>query len=819
MVFVSYDNGVVDEDPSGHLSPEQRRRLEQILDRLEDASEESPPTPGDASGVVETMSPGSHVTSPMEIGGGETVTARPSGPDSAPPRQQPAFIGRQIGPYRIVRVIGAGGMGQVYEAIQDSPNRSVALKLLRASIDNEQTRLRFDYEVEMLGRLQHPGIARIYDAGTWLEEGRSLPYFAMEYIANARPIDEYCRSRRLDDRERLQLFTQVCDAVSYGHERGIIHRDLKPGNILVDGNGDVKVIDFGIAKAAGASGDDEGPLTVAGQIIGTLQYMSPEQCDADPNDLDIRSDVYSLGVVLYQMLVDDLPYDLERSAIHAAITIVKEREPVAIQSVRTTIASDVSVITHKALEKDRHRRYRSAGEFGDDLRRYLADEPITARPPSFSEHVRRYARKHRGTARAVAAIAAILVVSVVAIVFFAIDADRQRAMAASEATAAREAEAATQAALDRESVARALAERRAARLRESSVELLGDLNDEIRNLPGAFDARSAFLDLSERQLQALLDEEPDDRMVRLMLAVSRIERGDLLGGTRTSSLGRRSEAAAAYVEAEGMLRALHESVPEDRIASLELARALRRSGDLLRKGDPMAALPRYLESMEIAEKALAADPDDPAVRRQVSIGLNSLAQVQLDLGDRAEADRTLARSLSIALALLEAASDDPDMRHSVAMNLRRRGHIAKLGASLDRAEAWHREALGHLDRNIADFPNDVGRLRHGAWQNAMLGEVLVLLSRSDDAVVQLRTAASRAVEGCSREPRDALQHKAVVSLVPGACDLLIEIGRLDAARDVRRLALGSLEPVVAANGDVLGLIETFTVVDAIEIDP
>lgn len=797
-----------------------------MLDRLEDAAEDASPdasseedrgAPGSSQPDM-TLDPRSHVTSPL-LGDGETATARPQSPESRPAADHSPFIGRQVGPYRIVRVIGAGGMGQVYEAIQESPNRSVALKLLRASIDNEHTRARFDYEVEMLGRLQHPGIARIYEAGVWTEEGRTLPYFAMEYIANAKPIDEYCRGRRLDDRERVRLFADVCEAVSYGHERGIIHRDLKPGNILVDGSGAVKIIDFGIAKAAGASGDEDGPLTVAGQIIGTLQYMSPEQCDADPNDLDIRSDVYSLGVVLYQMLANELPYDLARSAVHAAITIVKEREPVALTSVNTTLAQDISVITHKALEKDRQRRYRSAGELGDDIRRFLADEPITARPPSLSEHVRRYARKHRATARAVAAILVILVASVIAVVVFAVDADRERARATREATAARAAEASTQVALDRERAARMLAERRASRLRDLSLELLGDLNDGIRNLPGALDARTAFLDLSERELRALLVEEPGDRMIQLLLAVSMIERGDLLGGSRTSNLGRRADAAVAFAEAERLLRDLHAADPDDHLVSLELSRALRRGGDVLRRSDPLAALTRYQESIGIAEAVFEEKPDDPAVMRQVSIGLNSLAQVQTDLEDRSAADRTLVRSLGLANRLLTASPDDPELRHSVAMIHRRRAHLAKLSDRFDRAENWHREALTHLDRNVVEFPDDVGRLRHAAWQNAMLGEVLVLRDRPDDAVTQLRTAASRAVEGCAREPRDSLQRKAVISLVPGACDLLLEIDRAQVADDVRRLALVSLRPVLAANGDVLGLAEVVEVVEAISITP
>ena len=204
----------------------------------------------------------------------------------------PAFhrrlVGRTLGPYTIQRLIGSGGMGQVWEAIQERPNRSVALKVIRSVIASPSARERFEFEVEVLGRLQHPGIARIYDAGTLEVDGDELPYFAMEYIAGATPLDEYARKKKLSITQRLRLFTKVCDAVAHGHQRGIIHRDLKPANILVDREGAPKIIDFGVARAANMDDRSTIAKTSAGQLIGTLQYMAPEQCHGSPGPCSDR---------------------------------------------------------------------------------------------------------------------------------------------------------------------------------------------------------------------------------------------------------------------------------------------------------------------------------------------------------------------------------------------------------------------------------------------------------------------------------------------------------------------------------------------------
>ncbi len=224
-----------------------------------------------------------------------------------PPAPVGAGVPKRIGQYRIKRAIASGGMGTVYEAVQEKPRRTVAVKVMRAGIASRSALRRFEYESQLLARLRHPGIAQVYDAGTHKDGEVTVPYFAMEYIVGAKPVTDYVKDKKLGTRERLKLFAEVCEAVHHGHQKGIIHRDLKPSNILVDGSGQVKIIDFGVARCTDSDMAVTTLQTDVGQLIGTLQYMSPEQCAADPHDIDTRSDVYALGVVFYEMLCDRNP--------------------------------------------------------------------------------------------------------------------------------------------------------------------------------------------------------------------------------------------------------------------------------------------------------------------------------------------------------------------------------------------------------------------------------------------------------------------------------------------------------------------------------
>ena len=325
-------------------------------------------------------------------------------------QSHPAAIGR----YRVIRVLGEGGMGVVYEAEQDEPRRVVALKVIKLGLATPDRLRRFRQESQALARLQHPGIAQIYESNT-ADTGFGLqPYFAMEFIRGL-PLRQYAGAHQLGTRQKLALMVRVCDAVHHAHQRGLIHRDLKPGNILVDESGQPKILDFGVARVIHADGQDDEPMTLQtgfGQLMGTISYMSPEQVSGDPFEVDIRSDVYALGVILYELLCRRLPYDVKHRQLAEAAHTIRDVEPAPLGSMDRKYRGDIETLVRKALEKDKARRYASAADLGLDIQRYLSDEPITARPPSGGYQLRKFARRHRGLMAGAMAVVVVLLVGI-----------------------------------------------------------------------------------------------------------------------------------------------------------------------------------------------------------------------------------------------------------------------------------------------------------------------------------------------------------------------------------------------------------------------
>ncbi len=408
----------------------------------------------------------------------------------------------QIGPYRVIREIGRGGMGVVYEAEQESPKRRVAVKVVRTGMMNEVLVSRFKREAQMLAKLQHPGIAHIYESGSAPVGNDELPFFAMEYI-DAQQLDMYVATRDLSQHQRLELLARVCDAVQHAHQKGIVHRDLKPGNVLVveqstgtghgsdtsaviDPIGQPKILDFGIARFT----DPEVQATVqtsTGQIIGTLANMSPEQVGGRPEELDTRCDVYALGVMLYSMLAERPPHDLAGLPVAEAANIIKNEDPVSLGSIDPALRGDVSTIAAKAMDKDRERRYASAGLLAEDIRRHMRDEPIAARPATTIYQLRKFARRNTALVGGIATTGVVLVIGLVLVSMLLLQTAKER-------DAKQDALDATQVALEASD-----------EVTQFFTDMLGSASPESR---GKDVTVRAMLDLSAREIGERFADRP-----------------------------------------------------------------------------------------------------------------------------------------------------------------------------------------------------------------------------------------------------------------------------------------------------------------------
>ena len=353
------------------------------------------------------------------------------------------LIGRRLGGFLIERRIGAGGMGAVYEAVQEHPHRRAAVKVLRPDFATSSMLRRFEFESQVLAKLQHPGIAHVYAAGTFDLSDGAQPWFAMELI-EGRPLGEYVAQERSPTRRRLELLALICDAVQHAHQRSVIHRDLKPANILVDGSGQPKVLDFGVARAIDA--DVQLSLhTSVGELVGTLSYMSPEQLSSSQGaDVDVRCDVYALGVIGYELVSGTLPHVRRSGSVTDMIRAIEQETPQRLGRINPALRGDVETIFAKALEKDPDRRYQSASDLAADIRRWLNHEPVLARPATVGYRLRKFIRRNRALVGG--ALATVLVL-IAGIIMYAVEARNARieaARARSEASRARyEADKAT----------------------------------------------------------------------------------------------------------------------------------------------------------------------------------------------------------------------------------------------------------------------------------------------------------------------------------------------------------------------------------------
>lgn len=613
--------------------------------------------------------------------------------DDLPPRD--ASKGpTTIGDYEIIRCIGEGGMGVVYEARQANPRRKVALKVLRSALPSSEMLSRFRHEAHILAQLRHPGIAHIYEAAV-AQVSRAdgiqaaQPFFAMELVEGL-PLRKYVENRKLDIRQRLELMTLVCDAVQHAHEKGVIHRDLKSENILIEASGRPRILDFGVARLVGPDDEPRTLCTRGGAIVGTLAYMSPEQVGGDSTQVDTRSDVYSLGVILYDLLTGRLPHNLSGLALVDAAKCIRDTEPPPPSDHNARLRGEVDWIVMKCIEKDRSRRYHSAIALAEDIQRHLRDEPVLAGAPTRRYRLQKLVRRNRGVFAAGVAIFAILVIAVIGIGYGLIQTREQRDIALQARTDAER-------------------EGRIARAVTSFLtrDLLGSID---QNLPPADrdEKISDVLTRAEAKIDsgALVDEPETEVAVREVIGHLQFQLGSLDNAERHSrkalelyrttaapddpkivealiNLGEVMHTRGELVESEALLReAIDLGVRHNTLAGARAVFARGNYAELLRtRGDLAGAEAQFREALAVP---IGESSEVSNFRGAL---LSNFAELQRQKGDLDGALVTNER----ALEALHATYGEE--HQAIAMALSNRGLCFKLRGDLELAEPFYQQSL------------------------------------------------------------------------------------------------------------------------------
>ena len=725
-----------------------------------------------------------------------------------------------IGEFRIVRIVGEGGMGVVYEARQQEPSRTVALKVIRPGLATPDVLRRFRQEAHALGRLQHPGIAQIYETGTADTPFGPQPYFAMEFI-RGQSLRAYAEQHHPSVRHRLELVARICDAVHHAHQRGLIHRDLKPSNILIDDSGQPKVLDFGVARLT----DSDVHVTHhtdLGQLIGTLAYMSPEQVTADPLELDIRSDVYALGVILYELLAGRLPYTIG-TRIAEAVKTIQQEDPQRLSSVSRGYRGDLETIAAKALEKDKNRRYGSAAALAADIRRYLGNEPISARPASATYQLQKFARRHRALVTGIVAVIVALSAGIVATTREALRArraegladaraveageQRQRAEAQSEisdrerkraeAEESRASAAATVAATERDR-----AESRLQDIRRLAGSFLFEFHDGIKDLPGSMAARELVVKRALEYLDRLSREPVQDVDMRRELGSAYIRTADIQGNPFSASLGRSADALVSYRKARGIFESIARDSPKDRSRALDTIASVsdRIAQIMMRMGDTTGGLKEEQRAASIWTMIAREQPGNLALQRNLTVTHQVLGDFHLRLGNIDAARREYQTMQQNCLRLLAKDPASTEYRRDLSYSHQKIGDLLFFRLGEVEAALLEYQKLVDIRRPLAaQNPNTFSFKRELLMALERMGVVNTSQKSFPQALEYLGQAQQIARDLGAADAKNVVVKRDLMSITSNVAETQLQSGRTDDAIASFGEAIATARELLAIN--------------------
>jgi serine/threonine protein kinase len=724
----------------------------------------------------EIMSDPKHASQPTTKAFASTIIG-----DSLP--EKPGSI---IGPYKLLQQIGAGGFGVVYMAEQEKPvRRVVALKIIKPGMDTAQVIARFETERQALALMDHPNIARVLDAGA---TGFGHPYFVMELVKGM-PITEFCDKNHLTPEARLELFVDACHAIQHAHHKGVIHRDIKPSNVLVtlqEGIGAVKVIDFGVAKATAQKLTEKTLFTAYGQMLGTPAYMSPEQAEMTGLDIDTRSDVYSLGVLLYELLTGTTPLEAERlrTAGYAEVQrLIRDEEPprpstrlsslgdsatstagnrgLDLKRLVQTLEGDLDWVVMKSLEKDRNRRYDTPAAFADDIDRYLRHEPIAARPPSALYRLKKFTRRNRGAVLAAALIAAALLAGTTVSTWQAIRATRAEAAMDREYQRAESNFTLAQEQAQREASARKRADENAKDASEQRKLALETLYTVIRHVEEKLRDAEGMQGLRKEVLQTALD------------------------GLKKVS---RSAQTAAF-------------------ADRSMGVALQRMADVYEQlGQTEDALKLYEQSVTIFEKLAASEPENDWLPWNMAISFDRLGSFSKDFRGDAVAGRDyLERSLRLRERLVGTVRTkeiSPAQRHlALTVSYIKLANATMALGAVDSAWTYTNKALQESNALVSQGLNPATAERYQAMSCYFLGQLGAHRGAVEDARQQLRRAIAIRQQAVKDDPSSAAAKRELGAALDALGDLEVEQGNASKALDQYRVAHELYKPLIAKEKD------------------